>query len=70
MTIGRGSGIESFVWEYDDHGIHSTVVAVNPYSHEDRAFSSPGNSGSIVADGKDVSSASSSAVPAGLMIST
>src|SRR5260221_14446699 len=54
VTIGRGSGIESFVREYDDQGIHSTsmVVAAYPYSHKDHAFFAPGDSGSIVADGK------------------
>src|SRR5258708_22207192 len=54
VTIGRGSGIESFVREYDDQGIHSTsmVVAAYPYSHKDHAFSAPGDSGSIVADGE------------------
>ena len=55
VTIGRGSGIESFVREYDDQGIHSTfmVVAVYPYSDKFKdAFSAPGDSGSIIADGE------------------
>lgn len=54
VTIGRGSGIESFVREYDDHGICSTSmeIAIYPYSHEDGAFSAPGDSGSTVIDSK------------------
>jgi hypothetical protein len=49
VTIGRGSGIESFVREYDDHGIRSTSmeVAIYPYSHKGGAFPTPGDSGSI-----------------------
>jgi hypothetical protein len=53
-TIGRGTGIESFVREYDDYGIRSTSmeIAIYPYSHRDGAFSAPGDSGSIVVDGQ------------------
>jgi hypothetical protein len=53
-TIGRATGIESFVREYNAHGIHSTSMelAIYPYSHsfEDGAFSAPGDSGSVIAD--------------------
>jgi len=54
VTIGRGSGIESFVREYDDNGIRSTSmqVAIYPYGQKDDAFSAPGDSGSVVVDGK------------------
>ena len=54
VTIGRGTGIESFVREYDEYGgIKSTSreVAIYPYGHKDGAFSTPGDSGSIVVDG-------------------
>jgi len=53
VTIGRGTGIESFIREYDEYGIQSTSmgVAIYPYSHKDGAFSAPGDSGSIVVDG-------------------
>ncbi|THU87885.1 hypothetical protein K435DRAFT_762286 [Dendrothele bispora CBS 962.96] len=53
-TIGRGSGLESFVREYDDNGnIKSTSmeIAIYPYNYKSGAFSAPGDSGSIVADG-------------------
>ncbi|ETW78096.1 hypothetical protein HETIRDRAFT_454139 [Heterobasidion irregulare TC 32-1] len=52
VTIGRVSSIESFVREYDDYNIHSTSmeVAIYSYSHDDGAFSAPGDSGSIIAD--------------------
>ena len=53
VTIGRGTGIESFVREYHDYGIKSTSmeIAIYPYNHKDGAFSAPGDSGSIVVDG-------------------
>ena len=53
ITIGRGTGIESFVREYHDYGIKSTSteIAIYPYKHKDGAFSSPGDSGSIVVNG-------------------
>jgi hypothetical protein len=52
VTIGRATGIESYVREYDDYGIRSTSmeVAIYPYSHKDGAFSAPGDSGSVIAD--------------------
>lgn len=54
VTIGRASGIESFVREYDGNDIRSTSIqlAIYSYSHKDSAFSAPGDSGSIIADGK------------------
>jgi hypothetical protein len=59
VTIGRSSGIESFVREYDKHGNHATSMelAIYSYSHWQKdntfaqAFSAPGDSGSIIADG-------------------
>jgi len=53
VTIGRGTGIESFVRVYHDYGIKSTSteIAIHPYNHKDGAFSAPGDSGSIVVDG-------------------
>ncbi|KAH9924179.1 uncharacterized protein B0H18DRAFT_1120039 [Fomitopsis serialis] len=59
-TIGRATGIESFVREYDEYGICSTSmeVAIYLYSHKDGAFSAPGDSGSIIADAMGASSAS------------
>lgn len=52
VTIGRVTSIESFVREYNEHGIHSTSmqVAIYPYSYEDGAFSARGDSGSVIAD--------------------
>jgi hypothetical protein len=51
-TIGRATDIESFVREYDDHGICSTSmgVAIYSYGYKDGAFSAPGDSGSVIAD--------------------
>ena len=53
-TIGRLSGMESFVCTYSEDGIKDTSVkiAVYPYSNKDGAFSAPGDSGSIVVDWK------------------
>jgi len=54
VTVGRATGIESFVRTYTEYGtIKSTSMqpAVYPYSHKDGAFSAPGDSGSIVVDG-------------------
>jgi hypothetical protein len=52
VTLGRATGIESFVREYKDYGIYSTsmAIAVYPYSHKDGAFSAPGDSGSVIGD--------------------
>lgn len=54
VTIGRCTGIESFVREYGDYSLCSTPMeaAAYSYSHEDGAFSAPGDSGSVVVDGK------------------
>lgn len=53
-TIGRATGIKSFVRQYGEHGIHGTSmeIAVYPYSHKDGAFSAGGDSGAIVVDGQ------------------
>jgi hypothetical protein len=52
VTLGRATGIESFVREYKDYGISLTSmeIAVYPYSHKDGAFSARGDSGSVVGD--------------------
>ncbi|KAL5490711.1 hypothetical protein ACEPAI_5545 [Sanghuangporus weigelae] len=52
VTLGRATGIESFVRAYKDYAIHTTSmeIAVYPYSHKDGAFSAPGDSGAVVAD--------------------
>ncbi|KAG8805884.1 hypothetical protein FRC17_005289, partial [Serendipita sp. 399] len=54
VTMGRETGIESIIREYDEDGIKRTSmeVAVYPYSHRDGASSAPGDSGSIVIDGQ------------------
>lgn len=51
-TIGRATGIYSFVRYYKDYQIKTTSmkVAVYGYSHGSGAFSAPGDSGSVVAD--------------------
>lgn len=51
VTIGRASGIESFVREYGVYGNWTSMeIAIYPYSSKDGAFSVPGDSGSIIAD--------------------
>ena len=52
VTFGRAAGIESFVRDYKECRIHSTSmeIAIYPYSHEDGAFSAPGDSGSVIGD--------------------
>jgi hypothetical protein len=54
VTIGRATGLMSFVREYFEDGTHETSMelAIYPYGHKDGAFSAPGDSGSIIADGK------------------
>jgi len=55
LTIGRLTGIESFTREIDAYDIRSTSmeVAIHPYSRKvGGAFSAPGDSGSVVVDGK------------------
>ncbi|ETW81115.1 hypothetical protein HETIRDRAFT_320152, partial [Heterobasidion irregulare TC 32-1] len=53
-TLGRLSGMESFVRTYSEYDIKNTSIeiAVHSYSNEDGAFSAPGDSGSIVVDSK------------------
>ena len=57
VTIGRGTGIESFIRVYDDSGIKSTSMAIAIYSYryensyDKWIFSAPGDSGYIVVDG-------------------
>src|SRR5438552_18874869 len=43
VTLGRATGIESFVRNYNEYGIHSTSMEIDiyPYSHKDGAFSAP-----------------------------
>ena len=53
-TLGRLTGMESFVCTYTEDGIKKTSieVAACPYDNKDGAFSGPGDSGSIVVDSK------------------
>lgn len=53
VTIGRATGIFSYVREYFTNNTHQTSMewAILPYDHESDVFSAPGDSGSIIADG-------------------
>ena len=53
VTIGRASGMMSFVREYFPSGNYETSMELAFYRHcpEDGAFSAHGDSGSIIADG-------------------
>jgi hypothetical protein len=53
VTIGRGTSIFSFVRESFDNGTHHTSMewAIPPYD-KSGAFSTPGDSGSIIVDGR------------------
>lgn len=52
LTLGRVTGIKSFVHVYKDYAIESTFMEMPVYSFEEKAtFSAPGDSGSVVADG-------------------
>ena len=53
MTIGRATGINSFVREYFPDGTQRTSKewAILPYDHKSGAFSAPGDSGAIIVDG-------------------
>lgn len=53
VTLGRATGIESFVREYLDNGSRTTSmeIAIYPYSQQNGAFSAPGDSGAVIADG-------------------
>jgi hypothetical protein len=54
VTIGRATGIESFIRERDEYGLRRTSreIAVYSYDHRDGAFSATGDSGSIAVDGE------------------
>ncbi|KAL4062397.1 hypothetical protein J3A83DRAFT_4480206 [Scleroderma citrinum] len=54
VTIGRATCTMFFVREYFKDGTHETSMelAIYPYSHKDGAFSTLGDSGSIIADSK------------------
>jgi hypothetical protein len=54
VTIGRATGIFSYVREYFCNNTHHTSKewAILPYDHKSGAFSAPGDSGSIIADGQ------------------
>lgn len=53
VTIGRATGIFSFVRQYFSNNTHqtSTEWAILPYDNKSGAFSASGDSGSIIADG-------------------
>ena len=53
VTLGRATGIESPVREHLDNGSRTTSmeITIYPYSQKDGAFSAPGDSGAVVADG-------------------
>ncbi|KAF8836663.1 hypothetical protein BDN67DRAFT_992059 [Paxillus ammoniavirescens] len=56
LTLGRVTGIKSFVREYKDNAIHSTSreIAVYPYSNKGGAFSAPGTPGLLSTDSTDI----------------
>nr|ODN94613.1 hypothetical protein L204_04748 [Cryptococcus depauperatus CBS 7855] len=51
-SIGRATGMESFIRIYKEYGIEETSkeIAVLPYNNKTGPFSAPGDSGSIVLD--------------------
>lgn len=53
VTIGRATGIFSYVREYFLNNTHQTSMewAIVPYDTKSGVFSAPGDSGSITADG-------------------
>lgn len=53
LTTGRATGIFSLVREYLPNGTHetSTKWSIFPHSQKSGAFSAPGNSSSVGADG-------------------
>ncbi len=53
VTIGRASGIMSFVREYSEDGSHETSKEwpILPYDKKSGAFSAPGDSGAVIVDG-------------------
>ena len=55
VTIGRATGVKSYVREYFPDGTHQTSMelAILPYDQESRApFSAPGDSGATIVDSK------------------
>ena len=54
VTIGRATGIFSFVRQYFDNNTHqsSKEWAILPYDYKSGVFSTPGDSGSIIADSR------------------
>lgn len=53
VTIGHATGIFSYVREYFDNNTHQSSMewAILPYDNKSGVFSTPGDSGSIIADG-------------------
>jgi hypothetical protein len=54
VTIGRATGIFSYVRKYFDNNTHQTSMewAILPYDHKSDVFAAPGDSGSIIVDGR------------------
>jgi hypothetical protein len=54
VTIGRATGVKSFVREYFPDGTRKTSMewAILPYDHKFGGFSAAGDSGAIIVDGK------------------
>lgn len=54
VTIGCATGIFSYVREYFNNGARETSSewAILPYDNESGAFSAPGDSGSVIVDGR------------------
>jgi hypothetical protein len=54
VTIGRATGIFSYVREYFNNGTHQTSMewAILPYDQKSGVFSGPGDSGSIIVDSR------------------
>lgn len=53
VTLGRATGIFSYIRKYFSNNTHQTLMewAILPYDNKSGAFSAPGDSGSIIADG-------------------
>ena len=53
LTIGRPTGVFSYVRKYFSNNTHQTSMewAILPYDHKSGPFSALGDSGSIIADG-------------------
>lgn len=54
VTIGRATGVFSFVRQYFGNGTHQTSMewAILPYDMKSGVFSAPGDSGSAIVDGR------------------